>query len=64
MYFIVLWFLLFGIFSWINNKLNEWYTKQKEEKITDLQAKMKNALCHLFCTQNEKIVTFRVDLLS
>ena len=31
-------------------------------KITDLQAKMKNSLCHLFCTQNEKILTFWVDL--
>ena len=28
--------------------------KQTEDKITDLQAKMKNSLCHLFCTQNEK----------
>ena len=37
------------------------YTKQKEEKITDLQANMKNSLCHLFCTQNEKILTFWVD---
>ena len=41
MYFIVLWFLLFGIFIWINIKLNKWYTKQKAGKITDLQAKMK-----------------------
>ena len=24
----------------------------------------KNSLCHLFCTQNEKILTFRVDLWS
>ena len=45
-------------------RLNKWYTKQKEWKITDLQAKIKNSLCHLFCTQNEKNLTFRVDLWS
>ena len=38
--------------------------KAKEDKITDIQAKMKNSLCHLFCTQNEKILTFWVDLWS
>ena len=35
-------FMIF--FIWINSKLNKWYTKQKEDKITDLQAKMKNSL--------------------
>ena len=40
------------------------YTKQKEDKITDLQAKKKNSLCHLFCTQNKKNLTFRVDIWS
>ena len=54
LYFIVLWFLLFEIFIWINIKLNSWYTKQKEDKISDLQAKIRNSHCHLFCTQNEK----------
>ena len=44
--------------------ISSWITKQKEDKITDLQAKMKNSLCHLFCPQNEKILTFWVDLWS
>ena len=38
------------------------YTKQKEDKITDLQAKIKNSLCHLFCTQH--LWSQKVTLLS
>ena len=67
MYFIVFKFLCILLFydicclrssfgsisSWIND------TKQKEDKNTDLQAKIKNSLCHLFC-----ILTFWVDLWS
>ena len=45
-------------------RLNKWYTKQTDRKFIDLQAKLKNSLCHLFCTQNEKNLTFRVDLWS
>ena len=38
--------------------------KQKEDKLTDEQAKLKISLCHSFCTQNEKILTFWDDLWS
>ena len=53
MYFIVLWFPLFEIFIWINIKLNSCYTKQKEDKVTDL-----------FWYTKWKNLTFRVDLWS
>ena len=61
MYFIV--FMISAVWDlhWINIKLNSWYNKQKEDKITDLQAKIRNSFCHLFCTQNEKDLTFWFD---
>ena len=37
--------------------------KAKRGKITDLQDKMRNSLCHLFCTQNLKYITFSVLLV-
>ena len=64
MYFIVLWFLLFQIFIWINFEIELMIYKAKRGKITDLQAKIKNSLCYMFCTQNGKNPTFRVDLWS
>ena len=47
-----------SISSWIHD------LQSKKDKITDLQAKIRNSLCHLFCTQHENNLTFRVDLWS
>ena len=42
----------------------KWYTKQKEGKITDLQAKIKLSLCQVILYTKWKSLTFRVDLWS
>ena len=78
MYFIVLWIsyafycflivyiilLFYDFHCWRSSfgSISSWIHDQKEDKITDLQAKIRNSLCHLFCTQNEKNLTFLFHL--
>ena len=63
-------FYYFFIFFGLNTSfqsilcLNKLFTKPKQENIMIYSPNCKKSLCHWFCTQNGKNLTFRVDLWS
>ena len=67
------WFLCILLFFWFFCLgtlfrsilcLKKLFTKPKQENIMIYSPKWEISLCHWFCTQNRKNLTFRVDLWS